>query len=340
MSKSFLIGFGLLAIVTTILQFCPLPISFNLLCFSLVPIYIGSMRSRKLSPFYHGSNEEEQEIEPLDAAEALRFPLVAAAVLVGLYVCIKYINPELVNFLLSIYFLIIGIYCLKSYIYIYFKNVKYCESTFKWTKTICIPYFVPKPEILEVTKQDIISYLIATPVGLLYIFTKNWVLNNVFGIAFTIHAIENMPLGSFKVGYGLLAGLIVYDVFFVFGTDIMITVAKSIDGPIKLLFPKATGDFSMIGLGDIILPGIFIALALRYDLFRENKKEMKEQKLYFFTTVAGYAIGILMTNLAMVLMEKEQPALLYLVPMCLLSTGVMALIKKEIPMLWKYKEGE
>ena len=41
----------------------------------------------------------------------------------------------------------------------------------------------------------------------------------------------------------------------------MVTVAKSFDAPIKLLFPRAlaTTDtdavFSMLGLGDIVLPG-------------------------------------------------------------------------------------
>ena len=50
-----------------------------------------------------------------------------------------------------------------------------------------------------------------------------------------------------------------------------VTVAKSFDAPIKLLFPRAedlTGGkapFSMLGLGDIVVPGIFVALILRYD---------------------------------------------------------------------------
>lgn len=40
----------------------------------------------------------------------------------------------------------------------------------------------------------------------------------------------------------------------------MVTVAKSFDAPIKLLFPKNifSGEalkFSMLGLGDIVIPG-------------------------------------------------------------------------------------
>lgn len=50
-----------------------------------------------------------------------------------------------------------------------------------------------------------------------------------------------------------------YDIFWVFGTDVMVTVAKSFDAPVKLLWPKALFaeqlHFSMLGLGDIVIPG-------------------------------------------------------------------------------------
>merc|ERR1719382_2104570 len=86
-------------------------------------------------------------------------------------------------------------------------------------------------------------------------------------------------LGNFQNGFLLLIFLFFYDIFFVFGTDVMLTVAKSIDAPIKLLFPtnwahtnEETGviepKFSLLGLGDIVIPGIFIALCLRFDIIK------------------------------------------------------------------------
>ena len=47
-------------------------------------------------------------------------------------------------------------------------------------------------------------------------------------------------------------------------------MATSVDAPIKLLFPRpveadSKKPFSMLGLGDIVIPGIFVALILRYD---------------------------------------------------------------------------
>ena len=68
---------------------------------------------------------------------------------------------------------------------------------------------------------------------------------------------------SFPIGCILLGGLFVYDIFWVFGTDVMVTVATSFEAPIKLLFPMDFMErglfgknFAMLGLGDIVIPGM------------------------------------------------------------------------------------
>lgn len=88
--------------------------------------------------------------------------------------------------------------------------------------------------------------------------TKLWWLNNCLGCAFSIQGIEMLSLGSYVIGCMLLCGLFFYDVFWVFGTEVMVAVAKGINAPIKILFPKALGvkpmPLSMLGLGDIVIP--------------------------------------------------------------------------------------
>ena len=68
-----------------------------------------------------------------------------------------------------------------------------------------------------------------------------------------------LNLGSTQTGAILLGGLFVYDVFWVFGTPVMVTVARAVQGPIKLLFRRsgagAGAEFGMLGLGDIVIPG-------------------------------------------------------------------------------------
>jgi len=63
----------------------------------------------------------------------------------------------------------------------------------------------------------------------------------------------------------------------------MVTVAQSLDAPIKLVFPRPASDgaspeklsFAMLGLGDVVLPGIMIGLALRFDLFLFYLRQQK-----------------------------------------------------------------
>lgn len=69
-----------------------------------------------------------------------------------------------------------------------------------------------------------------------YLYTKSWVYNNLLATLFSVSGIQYLFLGNFKNGFMLLGLLFFYDVFFVFGTDVMLTVAKSIDAPIKVLF--------------------------------------------------------------------------------------------------------
>lgn len=54
----------------------------------------------------------------------------------------------------------------------------------------------------------------------------------------------------------------------------MVTVATNLDVPIKLLFPRpgtakdGKQALAMLGLGDIVIPGLVIAMSLRWDLWR------------------------------------------------------------------------
>lgn len=120
--------------------------------------------------------------------------------------------------------------------------------------------------------KDVLCFVLASVFGVWYLLKKHWVANNIFGIAFAINGVELLHLNSVTTGCILLGGLFFYDVFWVFGTDVMVTVAKSFEAPIKLVFPQDFlekgffgTNFAMLGLGDIVIPGIFIALLLRFD---------------------------------------------------------------------------
>ncbi len=76
-----------------------------------------------------------------------------------------------------------------------------------------------------------------------------------------------IKVSNFKTVFLLLWLLFFYDIFWVFKSDLMVTVAKNFDVPIKLFLPYGDKK-SILGLGDMVLPGILVALALKFDVDR------------------------------------------------------------------------
>eukprot|EP00966_Prymnesium_polylepis_P263247 6080468-Prymnesium_polylepis.1 len=80
-----------------------------------------------------------------------------------------------------------------------------------------------------------------------------------------------LALESYVAGAALLGGLFFYDAFFVFQSDAMLTVATKIEAPAKFLFAavRGAGDtrypFSVLGLGDVVVPGAFVSLLREVD---------------------------------------------------------------------------
>lgn len=113
--------------------------------------------------------------------------------------------------------------------------------------------------------------------GVIYfnLVDKPWWLTNLLGLSFAYNALQMLSPTTFWTGTMILSTLFIYDIYFVFFTPLMVTVAKSLDIPAKLLFPRPAGPrddpgkqaLAMLGLGDIVLPGIIIGLALRFDLY-------------------------------------------------------------------------
>ena len=330
-------------IMDTYIHISPLLMTFLSTC---LIVYIGCVKSSKIF-----TEEQKEEIEAMKQKDAWMFPVTGSAILFGLFIIFKYLNKDYINILFHCYFTVIGAYSISALInekicqYSFFK--KYAEK--KIFTVPVIPFLVEKET--TVFQLDIITFCMGSVVGLFYFFLKNWQLNNVLGCSFSIFGIENMLLGEYKIGLILLSLLFFYDIFWVFFTEVMVSVAKNLDGPIKLKFPKFLNpienkDFNMIGLGDIVVPGVYIALMLRFDIVQfirkngsVNNLKMNYQNFkYFFHTFFGYCLGIIVTLGIMVLFNHAQPALLYLVPGVLISSTGTSIFKGEFKALWNFNE--
>eukprot|EP00741_Cyanophora_paradoxa_P020957 tig00021319_g20232.t1 len=250
------------------------PVPAHMLLVSCACIYIGAHKSVHVP-------EEQKAESVVQESDAYKFPLIASCALFGLYVLFKLFSPDLINLLLTAYIIVIGVIAFAGasatvfdYVLpdaVYERRIEGC---------IPIPFWRSKPGSsgiqFSTTPGDLLRWIFAVAFSAWYVAKKHWTANNLFGMAFCIQGIEMISLGSFKVGLILLCGLFFYDIFWVFGTDVMVTVAKKFDAPIKFLFPRdllaAPPQFNMLGLGDVVIPGVFIALLLRMDVHRALAK--------------------------------------------------------------------
>jgi hypothetical protein len=121
----------------------------------------------------------------------------------------------------------------------------------------------------------------------------------------------------------------------------MVTVAQGggtgENVPMLLRLPRLQdefGGYSMLGLGDIALPGLFISYLLRFDYSHVESMTRGFWQTYFALGSVGYALGLLLTYLALVLSSSGQPALLYLVPCTLGVVLPTAWVRGDLREMW------
>ncbi|XP_003978629.1 minor histocompatibility antigen H13 isoform X4 [Takifugu rubripes] len=311
----------------------------SLVVMALLPIFFGALRSVTCSKSKNASDIPET----ITSRDAARFPIIASCTLFGLYLFFKVFSQEYVNLLLSLYFFVLGILALSHTMSPLMGRIfpeSFPNKQYQLLFTQCSGE--SRQELLnyEFDTKNLVSLIISSAVGVWYLLKKHWIANNLFGLAFALNGVELLHLNNVSTGCILLWGLFVYDVFWVFGTNVMVTVAKSFEAPIKLVFPQdllekglGASNFAMLGLGDIVIPGIFIALLLRFDVSLK-----KNSRTYFYSSFLAYIFGLGLTIFVMHTFKHAQPALLYLVPACVGFPVIVALFKGELTEMFSYEE--
>ena len=178
-----------------------------------------------------------------------------------------------------------------------------------------------------------------------------WLLQDTLGVAYCLFVLRRMRLPTLKSCASFLLALLVFDVFFVFITPLLTRTGESImvgvaSGPAdslsherlpmvlkvpRLSFSALTlcdQPFSILGFGDIVVPGFLVAYCHRFDV------QIHSRQVYFVACTAAYAVGLLVTFFAMALMQMGQPALLYLVSSTLLTSLAVAACRQELTLFW------
>uniref|UniRef100_A0A672Z6F9 Signal peptide peptidase-like 2B n=1 Tax=Sphaeramia orbicularis TaxID=375764 RepID=A0A672Z6F9_9TELE len=214
-----------------------------------------------------------------------------------------------------------------------------------------LPYLHKQPQV-----RMLLLSALCISVSITWMVFRNedqwaWVLQDALGIAFCLYMLKTVRLPTFKACTLLLAVLFVYDVFFVFitpfftksGESIMVEVAAGPSDsatheklPMVLKVPRLNSSplalcdrpFSLLGFGDILVPGLLVAYCHRFDILTQSSR------IYFVACTIAYGVGLLITFVALAVMQMGQPALLYLVPCTLLTSLSVALWRRELPQFW------
>ncbi|OXB59998.1 hypothetical protein ASZ78_008134, partial [Callipepla squamata] len=226
-------------------------------------------------------------------------------------------------------YVIIGIFCLAASIGLYS-----CLSPFvrRFPLGKCripdnnLPYFHKRPQV-----RMLLLAVFCISVSVVWGVFRNedqwaWVLQDALGIAFCLYMLKTIRLPTFKTGESIMVEVAA-------GPSDSATHEKL---PMVLKVPRLNSSplalcdrpFSLLGFGDILVPGLLVAYCHRFDI------QVQSSRVYFVACTIAYGIGLLVTFVALALMQMGQPALLYLVPCTLITSFAVALWRKELAMFW------
>jgi len=339
---SLALEFGAIGVVS-VLVLAPLavqiPVSVQMLTSSVALIALGAERAARREQTRKESGEAAEPREVISGSAVYRFPLSASAMLLSLFLAFKYLPERWVSMALTAGSVLMAVLALAGLI----------APTLETMAPILTSRAGPPDAWWSLAASDVLSIALCAPIGIWFWQQHHFVANNILACGLALSAIEFLGLEDFQSGAILLLGLFVYDIFWVFGSsrvfgaNVMVTVARKFQGPIKLLFPRVLSpkpeDFSLLGLGDIVIPGLFVALMWRFDEHQFGTCSGMKRP-YFIAAMIGYVLAVVTTYAMLIVFESAQPALLYIVPGLLIAAVITAAARGEIKALVSYSEAE
>ncbi|KAF9392432.1 hypothetical protein CPB97_001621 [Podila verticillata] len=330
---------------------------------AIVPIYFGSRaslkkwkKSKDKSTAKAGDKSESAEqddikSESLSIDDAITFPIFGSLGLVSLHLAYKHWDKTYINYASTAYFVLVGILALAQ------VGVNTMSPIIKMLGLHIEPYHIT----LSRKARDVYSakfsvlHLSMMIVSILlsgyYAATKDWIASNIFAVAIALNGIQLLSLDSFKTGITLIVGFCLYEVGWAkYGAEILVSVAKNMDAPIKVVFPwlifglpaGQTFRFANFGLGDIVVPGLFAALCLRFDQHVAGSKNpalgssTRFAKPYFIACLVAYLLGLGCSFYLERTTQISLPSILYVGPACILSVFMTGSVRGQMENVFSY----
>jgi len=287
-----------------------------------IAVIIVATMTRQKKTLLGEQSENVDEIKPM---HAVFFIVFASISLLTLYFFSEYIKG-----ILSLVFVL---YALTGCTVIFTTWTEdYASRDAFWSKHYQLPW------IGSVNFHNIVCFLIAAVIVVIWFITRNWIFNNIIGLCIVCLIFRVVKLPSLKVAYLLLGMAFFYDIFWVFistpifGKSVMVVAATALDLPIKIEWPymgeTPLPRCSILGLGDMVLPGFFATFNYKFGLY-------KKTNAYYISTVISYALGMIACGAVLVITKAGQPALLYIVPSMLGAATLVSLKRGEFKDMWE-----
>eukprot|EP01088_Endostelium_zonatum_P013809 TRINITY_DN2867_c1_g6_i1.p1 TRINITY_DN2867_c1_g6~~TRINITY_DN2867_c1_g6_i1.p1 ORF type:complete len:402 (-),score=118.09 TRINITY_DN2867_c1_g6_i1:22-1227(-) len=334
------------------------PTTFILVFIVLCTIYIGteyhlyfqshlirfqnSLNTSTETPLTSSSND-------LKLLTALLLPLFGSVFLLLLF-----------YFLNIFQYLLIILFSFSSFFALSFTIYPLLQSTFQSSYVARSKFELFKSQNCSFSILDVLILLYSAAVTIAWLSTKYWILTDFIALNLAMTSLSFVRIPNLKIASVLLGLFFIYDIFWVFvspavfGKNVMVTVALSLPSlPILIVLPRTIlPGYSILGLGDIMLPGLYICFLSRFDKNQKinhnsnnnNNNELNvnnndegnvKKRRYREVGMWGYGIGIITTLVSLVVMGKAQPALLWLVPSVIGSSVIEGWRRGELKEMWE-----
>ncbi|KAF8380242.1 hypothetical protein HHK36_027725 [Tetracentron sinense] len=275
----------------------------------------------------------------LDRSQALMMPVMSSCSLLLMFYLFSSVSQFLTAF--------VAVASASSLFFWLSPYIMYVKSQFG-----LVDPFVSRCCSKSFTRTQGILAIVCTGIVAAWLVSGHWVLNNLLGISICIAFVSHRFFGA-NVMVSVAtqqASNPVHTVANSLNLPGLQLITKKLELPVKIVFPRNfmsgvvsgnSADFIMLGLGDMAIPAMLLALVLCFDHQKSrdsmNPLDMSYSKghKYIWYALPGYAIGLVAALSAGILTHSPQPALLYLVPSTLGPVILMSWIRKEFTELWE-----
>ena len=215
-----------------------------------------------------------------------------------------------------------------------FSNLKHKELKHKKCKML-----------FDMNYYEASSAILSGILIMFYFITRHWIINDIICFCLAFTTLSFIILKSFMLCFLCLFLFFVYDTFWVFYSErifqenVMVVAATSIQIPIKIEFPilfsnNPIKNCMLLGLGDILLPGVVIKYCRRFDLIREKvNTKFKGMSFYKFNLLL-YFFSVALAMIMMFVFNHGQPVLFYISPIFIIGLIVKAYNEKCLNAFW------